>query len=84
MTELLKKDRFYWNVNAKEAIKKLKVAMKDVQVLALPDFPSEFVVEIDAFGHRLGLVLLQINTLLPISARCCHRKRGECLYIKGS
>ena len=57
LTQLLKKDSFLWTEDATVAVNKLKAAMKQVPILALPDFNTPFVIEADASGVGLGAVL---------------------------
>lgn len=59
LTEQLKKDRFSWNEEAELAFKELKHATTIVPVLAMLDFSQPFIIETDASGYGLGVVLLQ-------------------------
>ena len=59
LTNLLKKDSFLWNDKALEAFTKLKEAVTQPPVLALPDFSKPSIIECDASGKGLGVVLMQ-------------------------
>lgn len=54
---MLKKDNFISNLEATAA--KLKETMKQVPILALPDFANIFTIEADASGVGLGVMLTQ-------------------------
>lgn len=58
LTSLLKKNQFSWNPKAREAFIKLKAAITNSPVLALPDFTLPFIIECDASGKAIGAVLM--------------------------
>lgn len=59
LTNQLKKDNFHWNEEATSAFEKLKATMLSAPVLAIPDFSIPFIVETNALGKGLGVVLAQ-------------------------
>lgn len=57
LTELLKKDTFYWNPSTQNAFDALNGALTKVFILALSDFTKTFVSQIDASGTGMAIVL---------------------------
>jgi len=58
-TTLLKKDAFSWTPEATKAFKHLKEAMCQSPVIATLDFTKTFIMECDALGNGIGVVLMQ-------------------------
>lgn len=58
LTDIKKKDKFKWGPKEEQALELLKKKVAFVPVLALPDCSKEFVIESDASGNGLGVVLL--------------------------
>ncbi|GJU14592.1 putative mitochondrial protein [Tanacetum coccineum] len=61
LVALTKKDAFKWNPSAELAYHKLKEAMVQAPVLALPNFDQEFMVETDASGKGIRAVLFWVR-----------------------
>ena len=59
LTNMLKKGNFIWTDEAEEAFEKLKEALMNTPVLAMPDFSKEFTVECDASNVGIGAILSQ-------------------------
>ena len=72
LTDLTKKDAFKWNEEAKKAFQKMKEVMISCPILALPDFSNPFVVECDASGGGVGVVLKQGQHPIAFERRNLH------------
>nr|GEU41703.1 hypothetical protein [Tanacetum cinerariifolium] len=59
LTALLNKNAFGWNGEVQTAFETLKCAMIQVISLQLPDFNETFLIETDAYGVGIGVVLQQ-------------------------
>jgi hypothetical protein len=59
LTTLTKKDAFSWTPEATKAFEQLKVVMCKAPVLTTSDFIKTFIVECDALGNGIGVVLMQ-------------------------
>lgn len=59
LTRQLRKDCFAWDENAELAFEHLKQALLNAPVLGIPNFSLPFVVEADASGRGIGVVLSQ-------------------------
>jgi hypothetical protein len=69
LTTLTKKDAFSWTPEETKAFEQLKEVMCKAPVLTTPDFTKTFIVECDALGNGIGVVLMQEGRPLDFESR---------------
>jgi hypothetical protein len=78
LTDLTKKGAFKWSEEAQLTFDKMKKVMSTCPVLSLPDFSQPFILECDASGLGIGVVLMQNRHPIAYESR---KLRGpELLY----
>ena len=76
LTKLLKKNAFSWIPEATKAFEHLKEAMCQALVLATPNFTKTFIVDCDASGNGIGVVLMQYERSISFES---HPIKGKFL-----
>jgi hypothetical protein len=80
---LLKKNSFTWTPTVAQAFETLKMAMCTTPVPMLPDFTKTFVLECDASGEGIGVVLMQEGQPLAFTNKpLFERNLGKSIYEK--
>ena len=69
LTDLTKKGAFNWKDTTQRAFDRLKEVMRRCPVLAFPDFTQPFVLECDASGEGIGVVLMQGSHPIDFESR---------------
>ncbi|KAK4391489.1 Retrovirus-related Pol polyprotein from transposon.6 [Sesamum angolense] len=80
LTTLLKKDGFLWNKEAKDAFNHLKEVMSTAPVLSLIDFTKPFVVETNACGKGIGVVIMQEGSPIAYLSQLQASYEGDTLF----
>lgn len=79
----MKKGSFIWTSQADAAFDKLKEAMCTTPVLALPDYSLPFIIEADASGKGIGVVLMQQGKPIAyFSQGLAHKHQSLSTYEK--
>jgi hypothetical protein len=83
LTALLKNNYFTWTRAAAQDFQTLKMTMCTTPFLALPDFTKTFVLECDAYGKGIGIVLMQEGGPLSLTKKqFSERNLGKSIYEK--
>ena len=83
LTQLLRKDDFCWNQEADKAFDIFRSAITQVLVLALLNFSKPFIIEVDASGHGVGVVLRQGEQPISFLSQAFNeRARMKSVYEK--
>jgi hypothetical protein len=83
LTDLLKKNSFTWTPVVAQAFQTLNMAMCTPLVLALPYFTKTFVLECDASGKEISVVLMQEGRPLAFTSKqLSERNLGKPIYEK--
>jgi hypothetical protein len=83
LTTLLKNNAFSWTPTTDQSFQALKEAMCTTPVLALPDFTKTFVLECDASGRGIRVVLMQDGRPLAFTNKqLSERHLGQSIYEK--
>jgi hypothetical protein len=83
LTALLKNNSFTWTPTAAQAFQTLKMSMCTTPALALPNFTKTFVLECDASGKGIGVVLMQEGRPLAFTNKqLSERNMGKSIYEK--
>ena len=69
LTTLTKNDAFSWTLEETKDFEQLKEVMCRSLVLTTPDFTKTFIVECDASGNGIGVVLMQEGRPLAFESR---------------
>jgi hypothetical protein len=83
LTSLLKKNSFTWTRTVAQDFQTLKMSMCTTPILTLPDFTKTFVLECDASGKGIGVVLMQEGRPLAFTSKqLSERNLGKSIYEK--
>ena len=69
LTTITKQDAFSWTLEETKSFEQLKEVMCKAHVLTTPDFTKTFIVECDASGNGISVVLVQEGRPLAFESR---------------
>lgn len=69
MLKLLNKGNYVWTTISQQAFDSLKQALVTAPILAIPDFTKTSIIEIDASGKAIGVVLMQEGRLISFISK---------------
>jgi hypothetical protein len=78
LTDLTRKGAFKWSIEAQSTFDTMKKVMSTCPVLSLPDFSQPFILECDASGEGVGVVLMQNRHPIAYESR---KLRGPELFF---
>ena len=73
LIDLKKKDDLQWHEEAENDFQRIKEVMSSCPILALPIFPKPFVLECDASGEGIRVVLKQGQHPIDFESRKIHK-----------
>jgi hypothetical protein len=83
LTALLKNKSFTWTPATAQAFQTLKMTMCTTPVLSLPNFTKTFLLECDASGKGIGVVLMKEGQPLVVTRKkLFDRNLGKPIYEK--
>lgn len=83
LTDLLRKDHFWWPEVAEHAFDQLKTALTTAPILVYPNFDDKFTLETDACDVGIGTVLLQlVHTIAYFSRKLSDLRQWASTYSK--
>jgi hypothetical protein len=83
LTNLLKNNSFTWTPTTAQDFQTLKMVVCTTPVLSLPNFTKTFVLECDASGKGIGVVLMQEGRPLAFTKKkLSERNLGKSIYEK--
>ena len=83
LTTILNKNQFSWNQVAEKSFSILKKPTSNTPLLVVPYFSKTSVLECDALGKGLDVILIQEGYPLEFTSKLlCDKNLGKCNYKK--